>query len=58
MAAIHSCCGMGCPWENGRGDCRWKKGRPYPCDLGEMSEEDREYYEYFMEESLEVNREK
>jgi hypothetical protein len=33
---------MHCPWENSRGECRWKKGNPYPCELEEMDEEERE----------------
>ena len=54
MAVIHSCYGMGCPWENSRGDCRWKRGNPYPCELEEMSEEERERAEYFMERDYEM----
>ena len=53
MAIIHSCYGMHCPWENSRGDCTWTKGRPAPCELEEMDEEEREYYEYMMERDYE-----
>ena len=53
MARILSCYGMHCPWEDSRGECRWKKGRPAPCELEDMDEEEREYYEYFMEKDYE-----
>ena len=54
MARILSCYGMHCPWENSRGDCTWKRGRPAPCELEDMDEEEREYYEYFMERDFEM----
>ena len=50
MAMIHSCYGMGCAWENSRGECRWKRGLPYPCALEDMDEEERERAEYIREE--------
>jgi len=49
MARIYSCYGMGCAYENSRGECRWKKGNPYPCELEEMDEEERERALYDME---------
>ena len=42
MAIIHSCYGMHCPWENSRGECSWKRGNPFPCELEEMTEDERE----------------
>lgn len=54
MAIIHSCYGMGCAWEDSRGECRWKKGLPYPCALEEMSEEERESVLYRMERDYET----
>ena len=53
MARIYSCYGMHCPWEDSRGECRWKKGCPAPCEIEEMDEEEREYYEYMMERDYE-----
>ena len=53
MARILSCYGMHCPWEDSRGECRWKKGRPAPCELEDMDEEERERAEYIMEERYE-----
>lgn len=53
MARIYSCYGMHCPWEDSRGECRWKKGFPAPCQLEDMDEEEKEYYEYFMEKDYE-----
>lgn len=53
MARILSCYGMGCSYENSRGDCTWKKGSPAPCQREEMTEEEREYYEYIEEERYE-----
>ena len=50
MAIIHSCYGMGCSYENSRGDCTWKGGPVYPCKLDELSEEERERALYIMEE--------
>ena len=50
MAIIHSCYGMGCAWEDSRGECRWKRGVPYPCALEELDEEERERALYIMEE--------
>lgn len=50
MARVYSCYGMGCSYENSRGDCTWKRGLPYPCALEEMSEEERERALYIMEE--------
>lgn len=49
MARVYSCYGMHCPWEDSRGECRWKRGNPFPCELEEMDEEERERAEYFME---------
>ena len=46
MARVYSCYGMGCAWEDSRGECRWKRGLPYPCAL----EEERERALYIMEE--------
>ena len=54
MAMIHSCYGMHCPWENSRGDCTWKKGFPAPCQLEDMDEEEREYYEYIADRDYEM----
>lgn len=54
MARILSCYGMHCPWEDSRGECRWKKGSPAPCQLEDMDEEEREYYEYMMERDYEM----
>lgn len=54
MAIIHSCYGMHCPWENSRGDCTWKKGFPAPCQLEDMDEEEREYYEYIADRDYEM----
>ena len=53
MARILSCYGMHCPWEDSRGECRWKKGFPAPCQFEDMDEEEKEYYEYFMEKDYE-----
>lgn len=53
MAIIHSCYGMRCPWENSRGECGWKRGNPFPCELEEMSEEERERALYGMERDYE-----
>ena len=50
MAIIHSCYGMGCSYEDSRGECRWKKGFPAPCQLEDMDEEERERALYIMEE--------
>lgn len=50
MARVLSCYGMGCSYENSRGDCTWKGGPVYPCKLEEMSEEERERALYIMEE--------
>ena len=54
MARILSCYGMGCAWEDSRGECRWKKGLPYPCALEEMDEEERERVLYRMERDYET----
>lgn len=54
MAIIHSCYGMGCSYENSRGECTWKKGLPYPCALEDMDEEERERAEYFMEKDYDM----
>ena len=54
MARILSCYGMGCSYENSRGDCTWKKGTPAPCQREEMSEEEREYYEYIEDRDFEM----
>lgn len=54
MAIIHSCYGMGCSYENSRGDCTWKRGLPYPCALEDMDEEERERAEYFMEKDYDM----
>ena len=54
MARILSCYGMGCAWEDSRGECRWKKGLPYPCALEEMDEEERASAEYRMERDYEA----
>ena len=54
MAIIHSCYGMHCPWEDSRGECRWKKGFPAPCQLEDMDEEEREYYEYIADRDYEM----
>lgn len=54
MARILSCFGMGCAWEDSRGECRWKKGLPYPCALEEMDEEERESVLYRMERDYEM----
>ena len=54
MAMIHSCYGMGCSYENSRGDCTWKRGLPYPCAIEEMDEEDRESVLYRMERDYEM----
>ena len=50
MAIIHSCYGMGCSYEDSRGECRWKRGFPAPCQLEDMDEEERERALYIMEE--------
>lgn len=50
MARVYSCYGMGCAYENSRGDCTWKKGFPAPCQLEDMDEEERERALYIMEE--------
>ena len=54
MAIIHSCYGMGCAWEDSRGECRGKRGLPYPCALEEMDEEERESVLYRMERDYEA----
>ena len=54
MARVLSCYGMGCAWEDSRGECRWKKGLPYPCALEEMDEEERESVLYRMERDYEM----
>ena len=54
MARVLSCYGMGCVWEDSRGECRWKKGLPYPCALEEMDEEERESVLYRMERDYEM----
>lgn len=54
MARIYSCYGMHCPWEDSRGECRWKKGFPAPCQLEDMDEEEREYYEYIADRDCEM----
>lgn len=56
MARIYSCYGMGCSYENSRGECRWRGGNPYPCELEDMDPEDREYWEYMMEPDWEEDR--
>ena len=38
MARVLSCYGMGCSYENSRGDCTWKRGFPAPCQLEDMIE--------------------
>ena len=53
MARILSCYGMHCPWENSRGDCTWKRGNPFPCEIEEMDEEERRRTEYLMERDYE-----
>lgn len=50
MARVLSCYGMGCSYEDSRGECRWKKGFPAPCQLEDMDEEERERALYIMEE--------
>ena len=37
---IHACYGMHCPYEDFRGECSWKKGWPFPCDMEEGEVED------------------
>ena len=54
MARVYSCYGMGCSYENSRGECTWKKGLPYPCALEDMDEEERERAEYFMEKDYDM----
>ena len=54
MARVYSCYGMGCAWEDSRGECRWKGGLPYPCALEEMDEEERESVLYRMERDYET----
>ena len=54
MARILSCYGMHCPWEDSRGECRWKKGFPAPCQLEDMDEEERDYYEYIADRDFEM----
>ena len=54
MARVLSCYGMGCAWEDSRGECRWKRGLPYPCALEDMDEEERERAEYFMEKDYDM----
>lgn len=54
MARVLSCYGMHCPWEDSRGECRWKKGFPAPCQLEDMDEEEREYYEYIADRDYEI----
>ena len=53
MARILSCYGMHCPWENSRGDCTWKRGNPFPCEIEEMDEDERRRTEYLMERDYE-----
>ena len=50
MARILSCYGMGCSYENSRGECTWKRGLPYLCALEELDDEERERALYIMEE--------
>ena len=50
MARVLSCYGMGCSYENSRGECTWKGGLPYPCALEELDDEERERALYIMEE--------
>lgn len=54
MARILSCYGMGCSYEDSRGECTWKRGLPYPCALEDMDEEEKERAEYFMERDYEM----
>ena len=54
MAIIHSCYGMHCPWEDSRGECRWKKGFPAPCQLEDMDDEERDNYEYIADRDFEM----
>ena len=54
MARVLSCYGMGCAWENSRGDCTWKGGPVYPCKLEEMDDEERERALYDMERDYEM----
>ena len=54
MARVYSCYGMGCSYENSRGECTWKRGLPYPCALEDMDEEERERAEYFMERDYDM----
>ena len=54
MARVLSCYGMHCPWEDSRGECRWKKGFPAPCQLEDMDDEERERAEYFMEKDYDM----
>lgn len=54
MARVLSCYGMHCPWEDSRGECRWKKGFPAPCQLEDMDEEERDYYEYIADRDYEM----
>ena len=54
MAMIHSCYGMHCLWENSRGECSWKRGNPFPCELEEMTEDERERALYGMERDYEM----
>ena len=54
MARVLSCYGMGCAWEDSRGECRWHRGAPYPCALEEMDEEERESVLYRMERDYEM----
>ena len=54
MARVYSCYGMGCAYENSRGECTWKRGLPYPCALEDMDEEERERAEYFMEKDYDM----
>lgn len=54
MARVYSCYGMGCSYENSRGECTWKRGLPYPCALEDMDEEERERAEYFMEKDYDM----
>ncbi len=54
MARILSCYGMGCAYENSRGDCTWKGGPVYPCQLEEMDEDERRRTEYLMERDYDM----
>ena len=54
MARVLSCYGSGCAYEDSRGECRWNGRRlPYPCELEEMDEEERERVLYNREKDYE-----